>query len=699
MPTLLKSRPASRDPYAVKGTQVGNGLVVVLNNTQLDQRRTAGELMQRQAQRDEVPRCAMAGYVMSCFQKSEEAHRDAHQRIVNARRQRKGDYDDTKLAQIEAAGQQPIFAMITEVKSAAAEAWLSDIIGVQPWRLEPTKIPELPDWIKQGIVNTTVQRFIQDQSQGRIPSDVQSLDREQQMQIVAMVKQYAQVLRENTELAYRKEAQRRAGLMQTVIEDQLEESDWKPTLDDLITDLVTDGVLICRGPVVRSNPRFSYAGPLGLQVMEIPMPETDRVDPLDVFPEPSAVDVDDGWIIERFQISPEKLSAYRGQSRQGVVESELTLCLEALSLSGGFQETDDLQDQRATIADKRLEDYRGLITGYRYTGPVMTALAEQLGFRGKDRLGYTNVCCEVVAGRVVKLKANWDPLGRSGYSKSVYEKIPGSFWGLGVPMLMEDIQDMCNASVRALGLNMALCAGPQTVYTDIERMPIDDKITSLYPLKVHQFTKKPGDNTEPLSFVQIESRAAELISIFQTFLRMADERTRIPAYAYGSDQTAGAGKTASGLSMLMDASSRGIKKIIERLDTRLFTTVIERFWTFNMLFHPDAEIKGDVKIVVKGTLEQFLKQQKQQLVLNLLQATNNPVDLEILGLSRRAKMLRSVFAAHDMTDEGFVPTEQEINQYIEAKAKQEQAVLAAQMQQQQMLQRQQAQQQAATAEK
>lgn len=698
MPAVAEIPAQSRNQYAVRGTPVGNGLVVVLNNTQLDQRKTAGELMQSQAQREPLPRSAMAAYVMSCFQRAEEAHRDAHQRIVDARRQRKGDYDDTKLAQIQKAGQQPVFAMITEVKSAAAEAWLSDIIGVQPWRLEPTKIPELPDWIKQGIVNTTVTKFIQDQSQGRIPADVQSLDREQQLQIVAMVKQYAQVLRENTELAYRKEAKRRAGLMQTVIEDQLEESDWKPTLDELITDLVTDGVLICRGPVIRSNPRFSYAGPLGLTVMEIPMPECDRVDPLDFFPEPSAVDVDDGWMIERFQITPEKLSAYRGQSKLGVVESELTLCLEALGLSGGFQETDDLQGERAVIADKRLDDYRGLITGYRYSGPVMTMMAQQLGFRGKDRLGYVNVCCEVISGRVVKLKANWDPLGRSGYSKSVYEKISGSFWGLGVPMLMEDIQDMCNAAVRALGLNMALCAGPQVVYTDIERLPIDDKITSLYPLKVHQFVKKPGDNTAPMLFEQIESRAAELISIFNTFLRMADERTRIPAYAYGSDQTAGAGKTASGLSMLMDASSRGIKKIIERLDTKLFTTVIERFWVFNMLFHPDAEIKGDVKIVVKGTLEQFLKQQKQQLVLNLLQATNNPVDLEILGLSRRAKMLRSVFAAHDMNDEGFVPTEHEIEQYIKAKAEQQQAMLQAQQQQQQQMLQQQ-QQQAATAAK
>ena len=68
------------------------------------------------------------------------------QKMLQALRQRNGEYDASKLQQIRAQGGSEIFMMITEVKCRAAESWLRDILldnGSPPWDLQATPIPDL----------------------------------------------------------------------------------------------------------------------------------------------------------------------------------------------------------------------------------------------------------------------------------------------------------------------------------------------------------------------------------------------------------------------------------------------------------------------------------------------------------------------------------------------------------------------------
>ena len=68
------------------------------------------------------------------------------QKMLQALRQRNGEYEATKLQQIRTQGGSEIFMMITEVKCRAAESWLRDILldnGSTPWDLQPTPIPDL----------------------------------------------------------------------------------------------------------------------------------------------------------------------------------------------------------------------------------------------------------------------------------------------------------------------------------------------------------------------------------------------------------------------------------------------------------------------------------------------------------------------------------------------------------------------------
>lgn len=81
----------------------------------------------------------------------------------------------------------------------------------------------------------------------------------------------------------------------------------------------------------------------------------------------------------------------------------------------------------------------------------------------------------------------------------------------------------------------------------------------MYPWKIWQYSDD-GYGTagalQPIAFFQPSSHAQELMQIYQQFSLMADEHTGIPRYMTGDSATGGAGRTASGLSMLMSNAAK-----------------------------------------------------------------------------------------------------------------------------------------------
>ena len=71
----------------------------------------------------------------------------------------------------------------------------------------------------------------------------------------------------------------------------------------------------------------------------------------------------------------------------------------------------------------------------------------------------------VVGNYVVKAVLNPDRMGRKPYSVDSFERIPGSFWGKGVPEMMADVQDVCNAVARSIVNNASLDPVPRSKLT------------------------------------------------------------------------------------------------------------------------------------------------------------------------------------------------------------------------------------------
>ena len=254
---------------------------------------------------------------------------------------------------------------------------------------------------------------------------------------------------------------------------------------------------------------------------------------------------------------------------------------------------------------------------------------------------------------------NYDPLGEKPYSKTSFIKSPGAFWGRGIPEIIEDLQSVCNASARALVNNMAIASGPQ-VEVNLERIPPNEDITQLSPWKIWQVMNDPlGSSAPAVRFTQPDSRANELMAVYDRFSRLADDHSGIPAYVYGDMNVQGAGRTASGLSMLMGSAGKSIRQVVMHIDNDIIRPTVQRQFLYNMRYDEDESIKGDVEVIAKGAINLAVKETVNIRRVEFLNATANPMDLEIIGQDGRAAILREVAKGLQMPVDDIIPSKEQ----------------------------------------
>jgi hypothetical protein len=215
---------------------------------------------------------------------------------------------------------------------------------------------------------------------------------------------------------------------------------------------------------------------------------------------------------------------------------------------------------------------------------------------------------------------------------------------------------VCNAAARALVNNMGISSGPQ-VEVNVERLPPNEDITTLTPWKIWQTINDPvGSSAPAIRFTQPDSRATELVGVYEKFSRLADDHSGIPAYVYGDLNVQGAGRTSSGLSMLMGAAGKGIRQVVMHIDSDVVKPIVLRQFVYNMRYDEDEAIKGDVVVIAKGAINLAVKETVNIRRIEFLNATANPVDMEIMGKEGRATILREVAKGLQMSAEDVIPS-------------------------------------------
>jgi hypothetical protein len=173
------------------------------------------------------------------------------------------------------------------------------------------------------------------------------------------------------------------------------------------------------------------------------------------------------------------------------------------------------------------------------------------------------------------------------------------------------------------------------------------------------------------------------MAVYEKFSTLADEYTGIPKYMTGDSAAGGAGRTASGMSMMMSNAGKSIKQVIANIDENVIRLAIERLYFYNMRYGDDPDLKGDVNIVARGATSLLVKEQAQMRQNQFLQiALSNPLTQQIVGVEGIAELLRQAAKTLDLNPDNIVPPVEII------KARMQQQQQQAAQQQQAMLEQQ-----------
>jgi hypothetical protein len=603
----------------------------------------------------------LAAYVKRCYQEAKDAKRPIEQQMLANLKQRRGEYDSQKLTAIRQQGLSDLFLKLTDAKCRGAESWIRDVLlpaGDKPWTMDATPLPDLPDELASAAVHFAMQA-------GMGQADLDQLNEAIQQRLMD-------------------DAKERAQRMERYCEDQQVEGGFRNALSEIISDVVTLKAGIMKAPVLRNERQLSWGQGYQPIVNDEIKLSFERVSPFDFYPAPESVNVQQAaYVIERHCLQPTDLMALKGVA--GYDAQALDQVLQGLSdnrLGKWLALSDDLDALKRSALERDSIAMNNTVTeidALQFFGQVNGQWLQEWGLQVDSHQWYE---AEVwlVGDQVIKAALNEHPLGLRPYYHTGAVKINDQFWHTSVPELMDDCQDVINASARNLVNNMGMASAPQ-VAVDLSRISKGFDYHSMHPWKIWTFKKNETGTTEPpIQFFQPNSHANELIGVLEKFKVWADELTGIPAYTSGIGAASGAGKTASGLSMLMNAAAKGIRSIIYNIDIDIVEPVLYAQFVHNMLYSNDQSIKGDITIKPRGAAALIVKEQMQIRRGEFLASTANPVDMDIIGKEGRAELLREVAKSLDMPVDRLVPSREEIQRQKEEQAAMQQAQQQMQMQ-------------------
>ena len=589
-------------------------------------------------------------------------------RLLRAQRMFEGKYDPEKLAAIKMFGGSEVYSRIVAVKARGATSLLRDIyIGqTRPWALMPQEDPPVPPEVKANIL-----RLLNVEVAGLQQSGQPIMEEQVRARYAALLHSAQQ-------------AARRQALMQTAsasekIEDILRAGGFYDALTQFLIDLPLFPFACMKGPTVKMVPKLTWVGSQPVRTLQ-PQMRWERVSPFDLYFSPGVSRIEDAEILERKRLTRADLNMLLGLP--GYDQAAVRAVLQ--DYSRGLREWLDWPDMEQALNEGREDpnyNQTHIIEALEYTGSIQGQMLLDSGVDPRkipDPDADYSVKSWVVGRHTLKTQINPSPQQRHDYFITAFEKVPGTVHGHGLPDILEDMQEIANATLRALVNNMGIASGPQVVI-NTDYVTITENEDQLYPWKRWKVSGDPlSSGQKPIDFFQPNSNVSELLAVYNAVNNLADDLSAIPRYLTGESLSGGAGRTASGLSMLMGNAQKVLQTVAANIDTDVMGPLLGALYEMIMLTDTTGVLSGDEQIVVNGVNVALAKDVERQKRLQFLQITANPIDMDIVGKVGRARVLRSLAEDLGMPDD-IVPSDQDVQSKVDAEQKlaQAQAAVAA----------------------
>jgi hypothetical protein len=590
----------------------------------------------------------------SRFQRHRDSATGWSDRLVAALRVFNGEYNPTQLAAIKRFGGSDVYARLIATKCRGASSLLRDVyLNVErPWGLSPTPDPTLPENVMDSIT-------------GLVQVEVATMERLGQPPEPTAIRDRMTSLFNGAKKAALKRAREEAERSTEKLDDLLVEGNFYEALAAFITDLPLFPFAVLKGPVVRVIPSVTWVDGKAVMV-DKPRMFWNRVSGFDVWWTPGVSDIREAAVIERSRLVRSDLNQMLGLP--GYNDAAIRQVLHEYGTRGYVETNASTTDTPRANMESR-EDPRmnssGMIDMLEYHGYVQGKLLLDQGMMSPEEVPDPDkdyfVDAYKVGRYVLKVQLSPNLRKRPPYYVTSWEKVPGTVVGNGLPDILDDIQTTANAALRALTNNMSISSGPQVVVND-DRIAENEDGDELFPWKRWHVVNDPmGTNAQPpISFFQPQSFAQELLGVYEKFTQIADELSAIPRYITGSERLGGAGRTASGLAMLMGNAAKILQTVAANIDRDVIEPILVDLYDMIMLTDTTGMLRGDESIDVLGVNVAVQRETQRQRQLEFLQITANPIDMQITGIRGRAEVLRSVAEGIGLNGANIVPSDDEI---------------------------------------
>ncbi len=588
--------------------------------------------------------------VLSKWTEAKEAKVDIELKMAEMVRQRQGEYAPDKLAKIKAAKQPEIFMNVTDTKCRNAVAQVKDIV-IQPnlriFSVSPTPIPELPDEIVQQIQMGAVQQFMALAAQ-QAASVGQEITPEN---LRGLILQQAEEIKRRVHLALIQKSRDLARDIEDRIDDQWVQGGFYTALEQAIDDIINLKNGIVKGPIfrrerMRKTSVDPQTGKISKRIVERIVPQYDRRSPFAIFPSPKSTGVDSGYLFDLTTIRPREL--FDLQFLPGYSRKEIIAVLQEFH-SGALKEDwpqlsmetkEGINIENPNRPDSRPENIYCLELWDELPGEQLLEWGMTEGDIPDPHNEYP-VCIWLIGTHIIRAMLNYDETGHKPFSKTSFQTNNDSFWGEGIPEKIEDCQTICNACARGILANVGQGSVPQTGI-NVDRLAPGQSRQSI-PGRVWELTEEQmASSVPPIIWYQPVMVTRQLIEVYQTFSRIADEHSGVPAFSHGDAQVGGAGNTSSGLAQLRSMAAQGIRAVVRNIDLDIIMTCLTRHYDYLLDNFDIYGLFGDYHLVAKGTAAMEAKDREIQRQMEYTNYTGNPIDVQLVGAKNRRKVLLTV---------------------------------------------------------